>query len=104
MMGTDFIWTESDGGQPFILQGSDWTSAGAINDRGWTDGSLGVGGSGPNLPMVCIPGQSANRLPLSGGTGGFATYINKSGQVVGYVYTSADKTRASQWSVRATIL
>jgi hypothetical protein len=90
-------WTQ---GQPFILHGSDWTSAGAINDRGWTAGSLSVGGSGPNLPMFWIPGQSPIQLPLSDGTGGFATDINKSGQVVGYVYTSAGMMQAVLWRPR----
>jgi hypothetical protein len=90
-------WTQ---GQPFILHGRDWTSARAINDRGWTAGSLSVGGSGPNLPMFWIPGQSPVQLPLSNGTGGFATDINKSGQVVGYVYTSMGTMQAVLWRPR----
>ena len=67
-------WTQE---QPFILNGSDWTTAAAIDDRGWTGGFLSVGGSGPNLPIFWIPGQPAVQLPLSGGAGGFATDINK---------------------------
>ncbi len=91
------IWTQ---GQPFILHGDDWTTAAAINARGWTVGFLSVGGSGPNLPMFWIPGQPAVQLPLSGGTGGFATDINKLGQVVGYVYTSAGIMQAVLWRPR----
>lgn len=84
-------------GELLVLAGGDWTTARAINDRGWTAAHLGVGGSSANVPMFWIPGQAPAQLPIAGGSGGFATGINKSGQIVGYVYTAAGRMQAVVW-------